>query len=420
MTTDSSPKSDVLQTLTERGFIHQCTDTAKLDEAFSKGTVTAYVGYDCTADSLHVGSLVSMMMLKWLQHHGHRPIVLMGGGTTKVGDPSGKDDARKLLLDADIAHNLTSLSRIFLAYLRFGDGPSDAVMIDNDSWLSGLNYISFLRDFGRHFSVNRMLSFDSVKLRLEREQPLSFLEFNYMILQAYDFVELAKRHHCQLQIGGADQWGNIVNGIELGRRTAGLELFGLTCPLLTTSSGAKMGKTADGAVWLNAGKLSPYAYWQYWRNVEDADVLRFLKLFTLLPMAEIEKLGALQGAEINEAKKVLATEVTALCHGAEAAQRAAESARTVFEQGQSGGELPTVVLAAAELKAGLTAFQLLVRVGLASSNSEARKLIAQKGAKLNDETIVDEKLLVTEALIQSDGAIKLSKGKKSHVLVIIG
>jgi tyrosyl-tRNA synthetase len=419
VTIDSLPKSDVLQTLLERGFIHQCTDVAKLDEAFRQGTVAAYVGYDCTADSLHVGSLVSIMMLKWLQHYGHQPIVLMGGGTTKVGDPSGKDEARKLLSDADIAHNLANLSRIFAAYLRFGDQPSDAVMVNNDRWLSSLHYISFLRDYGRHFSVNRMLSFDSVKLRLEREQPLSFLEFNYMILQAYDFVELAKQYRCQLQIGGADQWGNIVNGIELGRRTAGLELFGLTCPLLTTSSGAKMGKTADGAVWLNADKLSPYAYWQYWRNVEDADVLRFLKLFTMLPMDDIEKLGALQGAEVNEAKKILATEVTALCHGAETAQRAAESARTVFEQGQSGAELPTVIIAAAELKSGLTAFQLLVRAGLATSNSEARKLIAQKGAKLNGETIVDEKMLVTESLIQNDGTIKLMKGKKSHVLVKI-
>jgi tyrosyl-tRNA synthetase len=416
----NSIRSEALRTLSARGFVHQCTDVSRLDAAFLAGSVTTYVGYDCTAPSLHAGSLVSIMMLQWLQHFGHKPLVLLGGGTTKVGDPSGKDDARKLLGDADIVNNMSSLSKVFSAFLRFGDGPQDAVMANNDAWLKDLQYIPFLRDVGRHFSVNRMLTFDSVKLRLEREQPLSFLEFNYMLLQAYDFAELFKRYGCQLQMGGADQWGNIVNGIDLGRRMFDAELYGLTCPLLTTSSGAKMGKTAAGALWLNAEQCSPYDYWQYFRNTEDADVERFLKLFTLLPLDEVARLASLKGAEINAAKKVLATEVTALCHGREEAERVAKAAQELFETGHTADALPSLILSKAELTAGVPAFALLVKAGLATSNSEARKLIAQKGAKLNDRPIDDERMSVTGDLLLADGTLKLSKGKKQHVIVRIG
>ncbi|MFT3841985.1 MAG: tyrosine--tRNA ligase [Myxococcaceae bacterium] len=407
---------DVLKELTERGYIHQ--QTPGLEAHFGKGMVTAYVGYDCTAPSLHAGSLVSIMMLRILQKHGHRPIVLMGGGTSRVGDPSGKDSARQLMTTETIDGNLRSIQRIFEKFLKFGDTGNGAVMVNNADWLVKLNYLDFLRDYGRHFSVNRMLKFDSVSERMKRDgDGLSFLEFNYMVLQAYDFVELARRLSCTLQMGGSDQWGNIVNGIELGRRTDDKELFALTCPLLMTASGAKMGKTADGAVWLNAEAKSPYDYWQYWRNTEDADVGRFLRLFTELPISEIAKLEALKGQELNEAKKVLATEVTALCHGREAAEHAAETAKKTFEQGGAGADLPVVQVPKAELEAGIAVFALLARAGLSESNSEARKLVRNNGAKLNDAAVTDEKRPVTLADLNADGAIKLSAGKKRHVLV---
>ena len=356
------------------------------------------------------------MMLRHLQKSGHKPIVLMGGGTTRVGDPSGKDEARKLLTDADIDRNMAGIKTVFTKFLSFGDGPTDAVMVNNADWLDSLNYIAFLRDYGRHFSVNRMLSFDSVKLRLEREQPLSFLEFNYMILQAYDFLELGRRHGCALQMGGSDQWGNIVNGVELGRRVDGLDLFGLTTPLMTTSSGAKMGKTAQGAVWLNADRLSAWDYWQFWRNTEDADVGRFLRLFTELPLDEIARLEALEGAGINEAKKVLANEATRLAHGEQAALEAAETAKRTFEQGMAADSLPTITLPQAELAAGLPAFALFARAGLAASNGEARRLIKGGGAKVNDETVTEETALIGVANLK-DGAIKLTAGKKRHLLI---
>jgi len=406
---------DVLRELQERGYVHQ--QTPGLEEHFSKGMVTAYVGYDCTAPSLHAGSLVSIMMLRLLQKHGHRPIVLMGGGTSMVGDPSGKDTSRTLMTAEVIESNLRSIQRIFARFLAFGDAGNGAVMVNNAAWLCELNYLDFLRDYGRHFSVNRMLTFDSVSARLEKEQGLSFLEFNYMVLQAYDFVELSRRYGCTLQLGGSDQWGNIVNGIELARRTDDKELFALTCPLLATASGAKMGKTADGAVWLNAEARTPYDYWQYWRNTEDADVGRFLRLFTELPLSEIAKLEAVKGAELNEAKKILATEATALCHGREAAMSAAETARSTFEQGGAGGDLPVVTVPKAELEAGIAIFALLARTGLSESNSEGRKLVRNNGAKLNDAAVNDEKRLVTLADVNAEGAIKLSAGKKRHVLV---
>ncbi|MCC7273410.1 MAG: tyrosine--tRNA ligase [Alphaproteobacteria bacterium] len=411
------PESDFLAALTDRGFIHQCTDLAALDARCRAGVVVAYIGFDCTADSLHVGSLVPIMLLRWLQRTGHKPIVLMGGGTTKVGDPSGRDESRRLLTVEDIERNKAGIQRIFAKYLTFGDGPSDAIMADNAEWLDRLAYIPFLRDVGRHFSVNRMLSMDSVKLRLEREQPLSFLEFNYMILQAYDFVELARRYGCVLQMGGSDQWGNIVNGVELGRRIDDRELFGLTNPLITLASGAKMGKTAQGAVWLNAERLSPYDFWQFWRNTEDADVGRFLRLFTELPLDEIARLEALPGAEINEAKKVLATEATALCHGRVAAEDAAETARRTFEEGAAGEGLPLVDVPRADLEKGVPAFELLRRAGLAPSNGEARRLIKGGGGRLNDAPIADEQRAVTLADIGGDGRIKLSAGRKRHVLI---
>ncbi|CAO3418291.1 tyrosine--tRNA ligase [Azospirillum doebereinerae] len=413
----TTPSSDFLRTLQERGFIHQCTDLAALDERAQKGPIVAYIGFDCTADSLHVGSLLPIMMLRWLQKTGHKPIVLMGGGTTRIGDPSGKDEARQLLTDEVIAGNMEGIKRIFGRYLTFGDGPTDAVMVNNGDWLDELKYIPLLRDIGRHFTINRMLSFESVKLRLDREQPLTFLEFNYMILQAYDFVELKRRLGCSLQMGGSDQWGNIINGVELGRRTDGAELFGLTTPLLTTSSGAKMGKTAAGAIWLTADKLSAYDFWQYWRNTEDADVGRFLRLYTELPLDEIARLEALEGAGINEAKKILANAVTRLAHGEEAALEAAETARRAFEEGAAADGLPTIDVARADLDAGVPVVDLLLSGGLAASKGEARRLIKGGGAKLNDATIADEAAKATAADLSADGVVKLSAGKKRHVLV---
>ncbi|WP_207458074.1 tyrosine--tRNA ligase [Azospirillum sp. SYSU D00513] len=409
--------SDFLLTLQQRGFIHQCTDFAALDERAGKGPIVAYIGFDCTADSLHVGSLLPIMMLRWLQKTGHKPIVLMGGGTTKIGDPSGKDEARQLLTDEVIASNMAGIKRIFGRYLTFGDGPTDAVMVNNGDWLDELKYIPLLRDIGRHFTINRMLTFESVKMRLEREQPLTFLEFNYMILQAYDFVELHRRLGCSLQMGGSDQWGNIINGVELGRRTDGAELFGLTTPLLTTSSGAKMGKTAAGAVWLTADKLSAYDFWQYWRNTEDADVGRFLRLYTELPLEEVARLESLPGAEINEAKKILAHEVTKLAHGEEAALEAAETARRTFEQGAAAEGLPTVELPRGDLDAGVPVVDLLVATGLAASKGEARRLIKGAGARMNDGPIPDEASKATTADLNGEGVIKLSAGKKRHALV---
>ena len=419
-TTPSAPTSEFLRTLQERGFIHQCTDLATLDERAKKGPIVAYIGFDCTADSLHVGSLLPIMMLRWLQKTGHKPIVLMGGGTTKIGDPSGKDEARQLLTDEVIGNNMAGIKRIFGRYLTFGDGPTDAVMANNADWLDELKYIPLLRDIGRHFTINRMMSFESVKLRLDREQPLTFLEFNYMILQAYDFVELKRRYGCSLQMGGSDQWGNIVNGVELGRRTDGAELFGLTTPLLTTSSGAKMGKTAAGAVWLTADKLSSYDFWQYWRNTEDADVGRFLRLYTELPLDEVARLESLQGAEINEAKKILANEVTKLAHGEEAALEAAETARRAFEEGAAAEGLPSIEVSRADLEAGLPVVDLLVSAGLAASKGEARRLIKGGGAKLNDGPIADETAKATAADLNADGVVKLSAGKKRHALVKVG
>jgi tyrosyl-tRNA synthetase len=410
-------KSDFLKILTERGFIHQCSDANGLDALAAEGELAAYVGYDCTAPSLHVGSLISIMMLHWLQRTGGKPIVLMGGGTTQVGDPSGKDETRRILSLEDIERNKSGMQQAFAKFLAFGDKATDALMVDNAEWLARLNYISFLRDVGRHFSVNRMLTMDSAKLRLEREQELSFIEFNYMLLQAYDFVELARRYHCRLQMGGSDQWGNIVTGIDLGRRMGTEQLYALTCPLLTTASGAKMGKTAAGAVWLNEEQLSPYEYWQFWRNTEDADVERFLKLYTTLPLAEIAKLAALEGAEINEAKKVLATEATALLHGRAKAEAAAETARQTFEQGASAGGLPTVEIAKGDLAAGLGVLSAFVHAGLVKSNGEARRQIQGGGLRINDKPVADEKALITAADAIADGAVKLSLGKKKHVLL---
>ncbi len=411
----SAYKSDFLRVMSERGFIHQISDEAGLDELFCKETVTAYIGFDATATSLHAGSLIQIMMLHWLQQTGHRPIALMGGGTSMIGDPSFKDEARKLLTPADIDANLAGIRQSFSKYLDFSDDK--AIMVNNADWLMGINYVEFLRDVGRHFSVNRMLSFDSVKLRLDREQSLSFLEFNYMILQAYDFVELNKRHDCRMQMGGSDQWGNIINGIDLGHRLGTPQLYALTTPLLTTSSGAKMGKTASGAVWLNADMLSPYDFWQYWRNTEDADVERFLKLYTTLAMGEVAKLAALDGNEINEAKKVLATEVTALLHGRQAAEEAAETARKTFEEGALADNLPTVSLAAGELEAGIGVLTLFVLAGLAGSNGEARRHIKGNALKINDQPVTDDRMNIDAGHVGAEGAIKLSLGKKKHVLV---
>ena len=413
----SAYKSDFLNTLAGRGFIHQVSEPEALDALANSQPITGYIGFDCTAPSLHVGSLLPIMMLYWMQQTGHRPIALMGGGTTRVGDPSGKDESRRLLTDDIINDNLKGIRAIFTKFLKFGEGPADAVMANNADWLNTLNYIDFLRDVGRHFSVNRMLSFDSVKMRLERQQELSFLEFNYMVLQAYDFVELFKRTGCVLQMGGSDQWGNIVNGIDLGRRMANAQLFALTAPLITTSSGAKMGKTAAGAVWLDPNMVSPYDYWQYWRNTEDSDVGRFLKLFTVLPLQEIERLTALRGQELNEAKKVLATEATAMVHGRAAAEQAAETARRTFEEGALAETLPTVEIPRAELEQGLGVLTAHVKAELVGSTSEARRQVKGGGLKVNDVTVTDEKMMLTPRDLTPEGVIKLSLGRKRHVLL---
>lgn len=414
----TTPKSEFLKTMAERGFVHQSSDLEGLDKLASEGRVVAYVGYDCTAPSLHVGSLISIMMLAWLQKCGNKPIALMGGGTTRVGDPSGKDETRQLRSIEEIEANKEGIKQVFAKFLSFGDRKTGALMVDNAEWLAPLNYIDFLRDVGRHFSVNRMLTMDSAKLRLEREQELSFIEFNYMLLQAYDFVELNRRYHCNLQMGGSDQWGNIVTGIDLGRRMGLKEqLFALTCPLLTTASGAKMGKTAAGAIWLNEAQLSAYDYWQFWRNTEDADVTRFLKLFTFLPLDEIAKLEKLSGSEINEAKKVLATEATALLHGRDKAEAAAETARKTFEQGTLASDLPTIEISSADLAAGLGVLTAFVKAGLVASNSEARRQIQGGGLKINDEAVASDKASITAADAGANGVIKLSLGKKKHVLL---
>ncbi|HXQ82855.1 MAG TPA: tyrosine--tRNA ligase [Xanthobacteraceae bacterium] len=410
-------RSDFLNVLAARGFIHQVSEPETLDALARSSPITAYIGFDCTAPSLHIGSLLPIMMLYWLQQTGHRPIALMGGGTTRVGDPSGKDESRRLLTDDAIGENLKGIRAVFAKFLKFENAGGNAVMANNADWLNTLNYIDFLRDVGRCFSINRMLSFDSVKLRLERQQELSFLEFNYMILQAYDFVELYRRHGCVLQMGGSDQWGNIVNGIDLGRRLHNAQLFALTSPLITTSSGAKMGKTAAGAVWLNADQVSPYEYWQYWRNTEDADVARFLKLFTVMPLEEIARLATLKGADINEAKKILATEATTLVHGRAAADDAAATARTTFEEGGLGASLPTVEVSRAELKAGLGVLAAFVKAGLAASNGEARRAIANNALMINDARVTSEKAAIGEADVTENGAIKLSLGRKRHVLL---
>jgi tyrosyl-tRNA synthetase len=410
-------KSDFLHTLQERGFIHQTSDDAGLDALFNKEIVTAFIGFDPTAPSLHAGGLIQIMMLHWLQATGHRPISLMGGGTGMVGDPSFKDEARQLMTPQTIASNIASIKSVFSNYLTYGDGPKEALMINNADWLLGINYLEFLRDVGRHFSVNRMLAFDSVKTRLDREQSLSFLEFNYMILQAYDFVELHKRTGCRLQMGGSDQWGNIINGIDLGHRMGTPQLYALTSPLLTTSSGAKMGKSASGAVWLNADLLSAYDFWQYWRNTEDADVGRFLKLFTTLPMTEIARLSAIDGAELNEVKKILATEVTAILHGRAAAEEAAETARKTFEEGTLAANLPSIDIPAAELEAGIGVLALFVRAGLAESNGKVRQFLKDGAVRVNDAVVTDDRQLIGTGEITSDNVIKLSLGKKKHILV---
>ena len=410
-------KSEFLHTLSERGFIHQVSDESGLDALLQKEVVTAYIGFDPTAPSLHAGSLIQIMMLHWFQATGHRAVSLMGGGTGMVGDPSFKEESRQLMTLDTIAANIASIKAVFSSYLTYGDGPRDSLMINNAEWLTSLNYLEFLRDVGKHFSVNRMLSFDSVKTRLDREQSLSFLEFNYMILQAYDFVELAKRYDCRLQMGGSDQWGNIVNGIDLGHRMGTPQLYALTSPLLTTSSGAKMGKSANGAVWLNADMLSAYDFWQYWRNTEDADVGRFLKLYTTLDMAEIARLSALGGSEINEVKKILATEITALLHGRQAADQAAETARKVFEEGAADANLPTVEIAAAELEAGIGLLALFVKAGLAASNGEARRHVQGGAVRINDVAVSDEKRVIGSGDLNADQVIKVSLGKKKHVLV---
>jgi tyrosyl-tRNA synthetase len=410
-------KSDFLNVLQERGFIHQASDFEGLDALAAKGEATAYVGYDCTAPSLHIGNFLTMMMLYWLQQSGNKPITLMGGGTTMVGDPSGKDETRAIRTVAEIEANKASIRGVFAKVLHYGSGKSDAVMLDNAEWLTKLNWIEMLRDVGKHFSVNRMLTMDSVRLRLEREQEMSFIEFNYMVCQAYDFVELARRTGCRMQMGGSDQWGNIIMGVDLGRRMGTPQLFALTTPLLTTASGAKMGKTAQGAVWLNAGQFSPYDFWQYWRNTEDADVVRFLKLFTTLPISEIDKLAKLQGAEINEAKKALADAATTLLHGATAAREAAETARRTFEEGAIAENLPTVEVSRGELDAGIGVLASFVKAGLVTSNGEARRQIKGGGLRVNDVAVTDEKMMLKPADLTPEGVIKLSFGKKRHVLL---
>ncbi len=412
-----TPKSDFLRIIIERGFLADCTDLQALDEQLLNGVVPAYIGYDATAQSLHVGHLLNIMLLRWLQKTGHKPITLMGGGTTKVGDPSFRSEERPLLTPAAIDANIASMKTVFAKYLRYGDAPADAIMLNNAEWLDALNYLEFLRDIGRHFSVNRMLSFESVKSRIDREQSLSFLEFNYMILQAYDFLELRRRYGCMLQMGGSDQWGNIVNGIDLTRRVIDAQIFGLTTPLLTTSDGRKMGKSQGGAVWLNADLLSPYEFWQFWRNTTDADVGRFLKLYTELPVEECDRLAALGGAEINSAKVVLANEVTALCHGIEAASAAEATARAVFEQGGLGEDLPTLALSADEAAEGVSIVQLLVRTGLAKSGKDAKRLIAEGGARLNDAALTDAGLVIRASELSAP--IKLTAGRKRHALVTL-
>jgi len=412
--TPTQVTNEFLRLARQRGYIHQVTDEAALVARMGRGVLPAYVGFDCTADSLHVGHLLPIMLLRLLQKCGHKPVTLIGGGTTKIGDPSGRDEGRQLLTAEKIEENKAGIRRSFASFLAFGDGPSDAIMLDNAAWLDGLAYIPFLRDVGRHFSVNRMLTMESVRLRLDREQPLSFLEFNYMLLQSYDFLELRRRHGVALQMGGSDQWGNIVMGVELNRRIDAAEVFGVTTPLLATASGAKMGKTASGAVWLNPDRLSPYDYWQFWRNTEDADVGRFLRLFTELPIEETDRLAALQGAEVNEAKKILATEATALLHGRETAETAAGTARATFEQGVAAETLPSITAA---LPAGL--LDLAVAAGLAASKGEARRLVGQSGLRLNDEVVSDVAREVTAADLR-DGAAKLSAGRKRHVLVRAG
>lgn len=408
------PKSDFMQVMIERGFLADCTDYQALDDALIAGVVPGYIGFDATAKSLHVGSLIQIMMLRWLQKTGHKPITLMGGGTTKVGDPSFRADERPLLTEDQINDNISGIKQVFAKYIQYGDGETDALMLNNAEWLDDLNYLEFLRDIGRHFSVNRMLSFESVKSRLDREQSLSFLEFNYMILQAYDFLELNRRYGCLVQFGGSDQWGNIVNGIDLTRRVIDQQIFGLTSPLLTTSDGKKMGKSADGAVWLNADMRSPYEFWQFWRNTTDADVGRFLKLYTELPLEECERLGALAGQEINDAKIILANEVTTLCHGADAAATAEATAREVFEKGGVGADLPTLSLTKEDIGDGISVVQLIVKSGLAKSGKEAKRLIAENGAKLDDQPLTEVKIFDAAALASP---IKLSAGKKRHALV---
>jgi tyrosyl-tRNA synthetase len=412
------PKSDFLRIMIERGYLADCTDYQGLDDALMAGTVPAYIGYDATAASLHVGHLLNIMMLRWLQKTGHKPITLMGGGTTKVGDPSFRSDERPLLGPDQIQANIDGMNKVFARYLDYSDAPNGAIMLNNAEWLDGLNYLEFLRDIGRHFSVNRMLSFESVKSRLDREQSLSFLEFNYMILQAYDFLELNRRYGCLLQMGGSDQWGNIVNGIDLTRRVLDHEVYGLTSPLLTTSDGKKMGKSQGGAMWLNAEMLSPYDFWQFWRNTTDADTGKFLKLYTELPVEECERLGALQGSEINEAKIILANEVTALLHGEEAAKAAEATAKEVFEKGIAGGDLPRLTLSAEELGDGISVVQIFVRSGLAATGKEAKRLIADNGAKIDDESVTDAGKLITAADLASP--LKLSAGKKRHAIVELG
>ena len=412
----SAPRSEFLRVLTDRDYIHQATDLEGLDAQAEAGPITCYIGFDCTAPSLHVGGLVQIMLLRRAQQTGHKPIVLLGGGTTRIGDPTGKDESRRLLTDADIARNMAGIRTIFEQFLTFGDGPSEALLVDNADWLDGLEYVPFLRQVGTHFTINRMLTFDSVRLRLEREQPMTFLEFNYMILQAYDFMELARRHHCVLQMGGSDQWGNIVNGIELARRIDDRQLYGLTTPLITTADGRKMGKTERGAVWLNEDALPAYDYWQFWRNTQDSDVGRFLKLFTDLPLDEIARLSALEGAELNDAKKLLATEATSLCRGRDAAREAEETARRTFENKGFGDDLPSVTLAGAALSQGVPVVDLFVQLGLTGSKKEARRLIAQGGARVNEARVTDETATVGPSDL-TDGVIKLSAGRKRHALV---
>ncbi|WP_417318166.1 tyrosine--tRNA ligase [Emcibacter sp.] len=414
---DFQPKAPFLSIMKERGYIHQCTDLEGLDKALGQKVVPAYIGFDCTAKSLHVGSLVQIMMLRHLQKSGHKPIVLMGGGTTRIGDPTGRDESRAMLTDEQINENMNGIRKVFEKYLTFGDGPTDAVMVNNADWLDELKYIEFLRDMGTHFTINRMLTFDSVKLRLEREQPMTFLEFNYMILQAYDFLELNRKVNCCLQMGGSDQWGNIINGVELNRRVDQKEVFGLTTPLVTLANGQKMGKSLGGAVWLNDDMLSSYEFWQFWRNTDDADVGRFLRLFTELPLEEIERLEALEGAEINDAKKVLANEATKMCHGEEAALAAEETARKAFEEKSLAADLPKISVPKGELESGLAFSDLFTRAGLAKSKGEARRLVQGGGARINDEKVEDSEQPITLDHLNEEGTIKLSAGKKRHILI---